>query len=50
MMFLVFIGICVWAFSRRRRKSFDDAAHLPFDDDDDAAPAPKAPRRKNRHG
>ena len=28
--FLVFIGIVVWAFSRRRKKEFDEAANLPF--------------------
>ena len=28
--FLVFIGIGVWAYSRRRRRDFDEAANLPF--------------------
>ncbi len=28
--FLVFIGIAVWAYSRRRRRDFDEAANLPF--------------------
>lgn len=30
---LTFIGIVIWAYSRRRRASFDQAAHLPFDDE-----------------
>ena len=32
--FIAFIGIVVWAYSKRRKKSFDDAANLPFADDD----------------
>ncbi|MGD9255699.1 MAG: cbb3-type cytochrome c oxidase subunit 3 [Chromatiales bacterium] len=32
-LFLAFIGIIVWAYSRGRKKSFDEAAHLPFEDD-----------------
>jgi len=29
---LVFIGIVAWAYSRKNRDSFDEAARLPFDD------------------
>ncbi|MCB1676324.1 MAG: cbb3-type cytochrome c oxidase subunit 3 [Halioglobus sp.] len=25
-----FIGLCLWAYSRKRKKSFDEAANLPF--------------------
>jgi len=32
-MFLVFIGIVVWAWKGRRRSDFDAAAQLPFADD-----------------
>jgi len=28
--FLIFVGIAIWAFSRRRRRDFDEAAQLPF--------------------
>jgi cytochrome c oxidase cbb3-type subunit 4 len=28
--FLVFVGIAVWAYSRHRRRDFDEAANLPF--------------------
>ena len=28
--FLVFVGIGVWAYSRRRQRDFDEAANLPF--------------------
>ncbi|MBS3803438.1 MAG: cbb3-type cytochrome c oxidase subunit 3 [Oleiphilaceae bacterium] len=31
---LAFLGICWWAYSAHRKKSNDEAAHLPFDDDD----------------
>ncbi|WP_367848605.1 cbb3-type cytochrome oxidase subunit 3 [Rhodoferax sp. WC2427] len=28
--FITFIGIIVWAYSRRNKAQFDDAAQLPF--------------------
>ncbi len=31
---VIFFGIVVWAFSRKRKPEFDDAAHLLLDDDD----------------
>ncbi len=31
---LTFIGIVVWAWSGRRKNAFDEAAMLPFADDD----------------
>ena len=32
--FLIFLGIVAWAYSSRNRSSFDEAAALPFQDDD----------------
>jgi cytochrome c oxidase cbb3-type subunit 4 len=32
--FVAFIGIVGWAWSRRNRAAFDEAAQLPFLDDD----------------
>jgi len=29
----IFVGICVWAWTRRNRLGFDEAAELPFDGD-----------------
>ena len=29
----IFIGIIAWAFSRRRKRSFDEAARMPLEDD-----------------
>ena len=31
---IAFIGIVFWAYSKRRKKSFDEAANLPFADED----------------
>ena len=31
--FVVFIGIIVWAYSGKRKKDFDEAARLVLDDD-----------------
>ena len=31
--FLVFIGIVVWAWSSKRQQRFDEAARLPLEDD-----------------
>jgi cytochrome c oxidase cbb3-type subunit 4 len=30
---LGFIAVCAWAWSRRRRERFDDAARLPLEED-----------------
>lgn len=30
---LVFIGICVWAYSSHRRKDNEESAQLPFEDE-----------------
>jgi cytochrome c oxidase cbb3-type subunit IV len=40
---VVFIGIVVWAYSRKRAKAFAEAAMLPFADEE-------RPAQKNPHG
>lgn len=30
---VVFVGIVVWAWSRRNKERFDEAARLPFEQD-----------------
>jgi cytochrome c oxidase cbb3-type subunit 4 len=30
---LIFVGIVVWAYSKRRKSAFDEAANLPFAED-----------------
>ena len=32
--FAVFLGIVFWAWSAKRKPAFDEAANLPFTDDD----------------
>ena len=34
---LLFVGIAVWSWQRRRRAEFDEAARLPFIEDEPAA-------------
>ncbi|MFB9865915.1 cbb3-type cytochrome oxidase subunit 3 [Vreelandella sulfidaeris] len=38
---VAFIGIALWAYSKRRKPDFDEAAHLPFADDDELPPSDK---------
>lgn len=47
LLFVLFIGIIVWAWSAKRKKQFDEAAHLPLEDDD-AVTAP--PSGDKQHG
>lgn len=32
--FLTFIGIVIWAYSSKRKKSFDEAARMALEDDE----------------
>ena len=36
---VTFLGIVWWAWSGRRKRDFDEAARLPFEDDDNHKPA-----------
>jgi cytochrome c oxidase cbb3-type subunit 4 len=31
---VAFLAMTIWAYSGKRKKSFDEAANLPFEDDD----------------
>jgi len=31
---VAFCGVCIWAWSDKRRQQFDEAANLPFADED----------------
>jgi cytochrome c oxidase cbb3-type subunit 4 len=35
--FVAFIGIVLWAYSSRRKEAFDEAAQLPFTEDENMA-------------
>jgi len=47
LLFITFIGIVIWAWSGKRKKSFDEAAHLPLEDDDVAAKPSKSGELNN---
>jgi cytochrome c oxidase cbb3-type subunit 4 len=34
LLMVAFIGLVIWAYSRKRQQAFDEAANLPFADDD----------------
>jgi len=45
---LLFIGICIWAFSPGRKRDFDAAARLPLSDDPPATgEEPKRAQQEN---
>jgi len=41
-----FIGVVIWAWSKRQKKSFDDAANLPFADEDQHKATVKGENKK----
>ena len=43
--FVAFVGIVAWAYSKRRREAFEQAANAPFALPDDAADTGNAERR-----
>jgi cytochrome c oxidase cbb3-type subunit 4 len=43
LMFAIFVGIFLWAWSGKRRKDFNEAAQLPLDE-------PTTPRTNNKGG
>jgi len=36
---IAFIGLCFWAYSKKRKKTFDEAANLPFADEEPKQPS-----------
>ena len=42
---VAFIGMCFWVYSSKRKKSYDEAANLPFADDDDTNKEEKSKRQ-----
>lgn len=41
LLIVAFVGICIWAYSKRRKPQFDAAARLPLEEDSDRAPSEK---------
>lgn len=31
---IAFIGLCIWAYSKKRKATFDEAANMPFADEE----------------
>ena len=44
---VLFVGIVIWAWSGKRKQEFDEAANIPFDEDD--KPAANI-SKENSHG
>ena len=44
---VLFVGIVIWAWSGKRKQEFDEAANIPFNEDD--KPAEKT-SKENSHG
>ena len=34
---VAFVGLCIWAYSSKRKNEFEEAANLPFADEQDGA-------------
>ncbi len=34
LLMIAFIGMCFWVYSKKRKKHFDDAANMPFADEE----------------
>lgn len=47
-LFIAFVGLCIWAYSSKRKKSFDEAANLPFADEETSQPGKQDKREENR--
>jgi cytochrome c oxidase cbb3-type subunit 4 len=47
LMFVLFLGIVVWAYSSRRKQQFDAAARMPLEDEDSLLP-PLSPRGRGQ--
>ena len=43
LMFVIFVGIFLWAWSSKRRADFNEASRLPLDE-------PETPRTNNKGG
>jgi cytochrome c oxidase cbb3-type subunit 4 len=44
---VLFVGIVIWAWSGKRKQEFDEAANIPFDEEDKPAATTS---KENSHG
>lgn len=47
-LFIAFVGLCFWAYSSKRKKSFDEAANLPFADEETGQHSEQSEQEENR--
>lgn len=45
---VAFLGICVWAYSGRKKKDFEDASKLPFEGDELSSPDAKTSLQREK--
>ena len=52
LVFVLFVGIVIWAYSSKRKGAFDEAARLALDDDDDdhQQTKPDSASKEQKHG
>lgn len=43
----IFIGIVIWAYSPGRKKEFEEAGNIPFEDSDDGFPDTSEKEHRN---
>ncbi len=46
--FIAFIGVVLWAYSSKRKSSFDEAANLPFADEPESKRDQDSSRSNNQ--
>ncbi|WP_416308512.1 cbb3-type cytochrome oxidase subunit 3 [Neptunicella sp. SCSIO 80796] len=49
LVFVIFIGIVLWAYSSKSKKSFDEAANLIFDDEKNEQKTEQKNRESSKH-
>lgn len=45
---IAFIGVCWWAFSPKRKQKFEEAANLPFADEEQSHLSAQKPNKQDR--
>ena len=48
LVFIAFIGVVIWAYNGKRKKSFDEAANLPFADESKSEKREEEASRSNK--
>ncbi|MBL8528975.1 MAG: cbb3-type cytochrome c oxidase subunit 3 [Burkholderiales bacterium] len=49
-MFVLFLAIVFWAYSRKRKRDFDEAARLPFEEEEPMVSAEARKVSSKEHG